>query len=68
MVGAETLIFILAGIALILSMILVTKMIRNQPKVAPNPWEVPPMNPIRQRTRVGPKTLTPPPPQMFRQR
>ena len=58
----------LAGIVIILSLILVTKIIRNQPTVAQNPWEIPPMNPVRQRTRVGPKTLTPPPPHVFRQR
>ena len=68
MIAAETLIIALAGIVVILSMILVTKIIRNQPKVAPNPWEIPPMNPARQRTRVGPKTLTAPPPHVFRQR
>ena len=68
MIEAETLIMALAGIVIILSLILVTKIIRNQPTVSPNPWEIPPMNPVRQRTRVGPKTLTPPPPHVFRQR
>ena len=68
MIEAETLIMALAGIVIILSLILVTKIIRNQPTVAQNPWEIPPMNPVRQRTRVGPKTLTPPPPHVFRER
>ncbi len=68
MIGSETLIFTLAGIVLILSTILGVKIIRNQPKVAPNPWKIPPMNPARQRTRMTQKTLIPPPPQMFRQR
>ena len=68
MVEAQTLIFVLAGVAIVLSLILVIKIVRNQPKATSNPWEIPPMNPIRQRTRVAPKTLTPPPPHMFRQR
>ncbi len=68
MIAPETLIFTLAGIALTLSAILVVKIIRNQPKATPNPWKIPPMNPARQRTIVTQKTLTPPPPQMFRQR
>ena len=69
MVETNLLIYSLAGIVVLLTTILVTRVIRSRPKVVPNQWGTPPaMNARRQRIRSSQPLVVPPPPQMFRQR
>ena len=69
MIGANILIYSLAGVVALLSMILFVRIIRSRPTVSPDPWQTPlPMNAARQRRRTPQPMVVPPPPQMFQQR
>ena len=69
MIGTNMLIYSLAGVVVLLSVILFVRVIRSRPTVSPDPWQTPlPMNTLRQRRRAPRPMVVPPPPQMFQQR
>ncbi|GEM_PF-2418751 len=69
MFGTNVLIYSLAAIVVLLSMVLFVRVIRSRPTVSPDPWQTPlPMNTLRQRRRAPRPMVVPPPPQMFQQR
>lgn len=69
MIGTNMLIYSLAGVVVLLSVILFVRVIRSRPTVSPDPWQTPlPMNSARQRRRAPQPMVVPPPPQMFQQR
>ena len=69
MVGTNVLIYSLAGVVVLLSVILFVRVIRSRPTVSPDPWQTPlPMNSARQRRRTPQPMVAPPPPQMFQRR